>query len=265
MKPVAPDALNERLISRFLVKAPGVWGKLPTQGDFVCLRSNLNQQKAWLKWVESVWSPLLERGEHSPKTDIRGWMNLDVPTSAHQFALPVSFVMPAHGMPVNDGWLVHGVLMPSEDKVGRPCPFVIYQYVHPRWMKSVWPTHPNQCGQTLLFWWARLARLAVNGHVSWGQWVSMFDAVWAAHRPGITQLFGWPPPTVSARAMALLTGPASPNDPAGQLRGVQHLPWTDWPERVLQKTNPVAAFWTQDLQGGYVHAGSSLDQLWGQT
>jgi type VI secretion system protein ImpM len=189
---------------------------------------------------------------------------LDAPTSEKP-VLPIAFLMPVlTQLPVRDHWFLQGVLMPSCDKVGRPCPLVIYQFAHANWIQRQWLAEPSQRGQTLQYWWARLASLVVTDQMPWTQWVQAFDAVWAAHRPGLRQLMGQAPVTAPAEAMQALLGNSHPKDPMNLYCGVQHFPWLDWPARAVQMPHPKPAFWTQDQQGRYVHAGTSLKQLWGQ-
>lgn len=252
------------LTQRSLATPPSVWGKLPTQGDFVHLRASLAEQRAWHQWVQSVWSPCLGRRQQTKSPD-RNWLNLDVQRTSYPPELPIAFVMPAGHLPTRPNWMVQGVLMPSHDKVGRPCPLVIYQLAHPKWAARLWSQDAAVGAQHLLYWWARLASVAVRAPLPWSTWAQHVDEVWAAHEPGFAQLLGGrAPPKADTESLEKLLGPVSADDPAGNLCGVEHLPWPDWPHRTLRQTQPVAAFWTQDLRGGYVHAASSLNQLWRQ-
>ena len=261
------QALAEPLAHRMLARAPAVWGKLSTQGDFVHHRADVAERQAWQDWVESVWS-LCARPAPSDlrsRRQARGWISLDAPQrQARVQQLPIAFVMPAGMVAMQPGWMVQGVAVPSCDKVGRSCPFIIYQHVRPAWAARLWHQPPQAHGQTLLFWWARLAWLAVQGHRAWPQWLDLLDAVWAVHRPGLAQCCGAPPHGVPEAAMQALLGPMPEDDPAHAVHGVYHLPWADWPQRSVRHQQPMAAFWTQDAQGGYVHAGSHLMHLWGQ-
>lgn len=262
------QALVRPLASRCLVSAPAVWGKLPTQGDFVHHRADVRERQTWQHWVESVWS-LCVRPEvpvSRVHNDTRGWISLDAtrkPARAQQ--LPIAFVMPIGTMDLKPGWMVQGVVVPSSDKVGRSCPFIIYQHVRPAWVARLWSQPSTANGQTLLYWWARLAWLAVQGHMPWPQWLSLLDAVWKMYQPGLMQCLGAQPHVVAAASVQGLIGPMPEDDPAWGVHGVYHLPWADWPERTVRAEQPQPAFWTQDAQGGYVHAGSHLMQLWGRS
>lgn len=258
-----------RLVTRGrLASPPSVWGKLPSQGDFVHHRCPLAERQAWQNWVDSIWPqrpPARPSGASRSRLEATQWISLDTVSPAQRLhEVPIAFVMPPMSLPSASAHYLQGVMLPSKDKVGRACPLIIYQKNSPAWMHRAWHPHAEINGQNLLFWWARLAWQATRMDVNLSQWFSQLDAVWAMHEPGVKQWLGAGARVPDGQALHKLLGPLDPEDPGAHMRGVRHLPWTDWPERILRESEPVPAFWTQDAEGRYVQAASSLAQLWRQ-
>jgi type VI secretion system protein ImpM len=257
--------LGHWLARKSLATPPSVWGKLPSQGDFVHHRAGMVERQAWQAWVEAngAWPEPVRPARKEPgRTD---WLSLDVARPERRLhQVPIAFVMPPGSLPFAPTQHVQGVMLPSADKVGRACPFIIYQKVSPLWLRMAWQNDAPSHGMTLMYWWARLAWQAVGGDLSLADWLQRLDALWAMHEPGIGQWLGANPPSPDEAQVRQVLGADRVDDPAIELRGVYHLPWADWPERVLRPRQPVAAFWTQDAQGGYVQAATSLQQLWGR-
>lgn len=260
--------LGQRLTHRSLASWPAVWGKVPSQGDFVHHRATLPERQAWQDWVETIWS---QRPQPMPAVRTKAqpaaadWHSLDVVRPARRLAeVPIAFVLPPGSLAFAPSHHVQGVMVPSTDKVGRACPFIIYQSVSAAWIQRQWPADMQADGKTQLFWWARLAWQAVHGDLLLRDWLEHLDALWALQAPGLAQWMGAGPNPTDRSEIAQLLGGDRPDDPAFNLRGVYHLPWADWPARALRMDQPEAAFWTQDAQGGYVQAGTNLLQLWGR-
>jgi len=252
------------LMRRGLATAPAVWGKLPDHGDFVHHRASLPERQAWHAWVQAWWPHgLPARTRRKPASAQPGWMHLTPQrdTQAHR-RLPVAFVLPPGAMPFAPRHCVQGVMLDSQDKVGRCCPLVIYQQVSPTWVQRSWSEGSAMGGQDQLYWWARMALRVVNADMPWATWRDLLDPVWAAHAPGVSQLLGAPPGRATASHMEQLVGPVDDSDPAASFFGVSQLPWADWPQRILRSKAPASAFWTQDVHGRYVHASHSLLDLW---
>lgn len=260
--------LRRAINQRVGVAPPAVWGKVPTQGDFVSHRACVAEREAWQRWVEQVWplrpqpAPAMAR----PRAPGQRWMQLDaVPVVRRLHQVPVAFVMPPGRLSFAPSQFVQGVLVASTDKVGRACPLIVYQKVSPGWMRRLWQPCGQDHGRTPLYGWARLAWQAVQPDTVWSDWLAQLDGLWQLQAPGLAQWWGAPITALDTGRAEQVIGAARDDDPAHGLRGVYHLPWADWPERVLKRTDPVATFWTQDAQGGYVQAGTSLMQLWGRT
>lgn len=262
--------LLQTLGPRAMVSPPAVWGKLPEHGDFVHHRSSMIEREAWQGWAQTLaehqaHTPPVRRRRPARAAPAQGWMHLEpVPRDEAHGAMPVAFVLPPGRMPFAPQHFVQGVVLASQDKVGRECPLVIYQIASPVWMQRLWIEGAAMGGQDLLFWWARLAVRAVHGHTPWSTWLSLFEQVWQAHAPDWRQqwLGGAPRPVAAAQMRALL-GQNPPDDPAGHCVGVEHLPWINWPQQLWQGPQREPAFWTQDEAGRYVKASHRLADLWG--
>lgn len=260
--------LGRSLASKTLAGAPSVWGKLPGQGDFFHHRADMSHRQDWQQWVEAVWSlcpapaPVDKLRRRAGAVD---WMQLEAVKPVRRLhQVPIAFVLPPGTLPFSPSQFVQGVMVPSHDKVGRACPLIVYQRVSPVWMQRLWQPEIPTDGLTQLFWWARLAWQAVQPDVQLAPWLQRLDAMWALQAPALAQWLGGPASVVSVPSMQAIVGPDRLGDPAYDLRGVYHLPWADWPERCLRRHQPVAAFWTQDGQGGYVQAAPDLAELWGR-
>ena len=266
MVPTALHTLGHWLTRKSLASPPSVWGKLPSQGDFVHHRAGMAERQAWQAWVEANGSwrePVRPARKAQERTD---WVSLDAARPQRRLhQVPIAFLMPPGGLPFAPSQHVQGVMLPSADKVGRACPFIIYQKVSPLWVRMAWHNDVPNDGHTLLYWWARLAWQAMGGDLSLAEWLQRLDALWAMYEPGIAQWLGATPARPEQAQVRQVLGPDRLDDPAIELRGVYHLPWADWPERVLRQRQPIAGFWTQDVQGGYVQAATSLQQLWGRS
>lgn len=265
--------LLQRVGPRAMVSAPAVWGKLPEQGDFVHYRSSMTERQAWQDWAQTLLEPAPL--QHMPRkrrlgqtaaSAASGWMHLEPqPGAQSPGALPVAFVLPPGNMPFAPQHCVQGVVLASQDRVGRACPLVIYQCASPAWMQRLWAEGAAMGGQDLLFWWARMAVSIVHGHTPWNAWVSLFDQVWQAHAPGWRQQWlGGMPGKVAPDKMHALLGPLQPDDPADYCTGVDHLPWVNWPQQLWQGPKSQAAYWTQDSAGRYAQASRHLTEIWGR-
>lgn len=281
MRHIPLKGLCQTLTHRTLAQPPSVWGKLPAYGDFVHHNVSLSAQEAWHEWVQTYWHRRPVRGSAGAtrgRAGADGWMHVtQAPARADLSDVPVAFVLPPGHLPNMGDVFVQGVMVPSEDKVGRACPLIIYQTVHRPWMQRTWSSalenerhaparHDRSHGRHLLYWWARLAAHARHHPGLFAALVEAVEQVWFLHEPGWRDLLGGRARPASSAALEVLIqrfGERAGQDAAAALRGVSHLPWADWPERTLRVSVPFAAFWMQDAQGGYVQASDKLLQLWG--
>lgn len=280
MRHIPLRGLCRALTQRSLVQAPSVWGKLPAYGDFVHHNVSASAQEAWHDWVVTYWHkrPVSRTSVSAKSTSSQGWVHVSqMPERADLTRVPVAFVFPPGQWPQMGDAYVQGVMVASEDKVGRPCPLIIYQTVHRSWMHRTWdspwnhghanlPRDDRDAGRHVLFWWARLAARAQQNTGLLPSLVEAVEQVWSLHEPGWRDWLGGRPAPVSQASLAALIDKFTAlggQDAAKPLRGVYHLPWADWPERTLRTNSPMAAFWVQDSDGGYVNASDNMLQLWG--
>lgn len=268
--------LGERLAQRFLVSAPALWGKLPSHGDYVRYRASVAQAHAWGEWAEHHWAsiapPPVPRASRRQRRDgPTPWVSTQAPSpQAGLHTLPVIFVLPPNSMPFAKRQFVQGVWLPSQDRSGRACPLVIYQLVHPRWLRrttladTAFGRHAGR-SQHWLYWLSRLAIHVQGGANDFNRICQTLDELWALNAPGWGGLLGERPEAASSHAhhQALDELAALADSDASQgLRGVTQLPWPQWPEGLFRKDAPMAAFWQQDAQGGYINAATNLEELW---
>lgn len=278
MRAIAMRSLCRTFSQRTLARPPSIWGKLPAYGDFVHYNADLAERQAWHEWVHTVWHrrPAPAHHARASRAPANGWLEISQAPQRTDFSrVPVAFVLPPGHMPFAPTSYVQGIFIASQDKVGRPCPLVIYQCVHHRWMRRIWTspwdTDPgahtaHEQGRHLLFWWSRVTAAAQQQRDPFEKLVELVDSVWHHHEPGWNQLLGSDPVPAPQQALErLLASFADPvtSETSPPLRGVCHLPWSDWPQRTLRQHQPQPAFWMQDNEGGYVHASDSLLQLWG--
>jgi type VI secretion system protein ImpM len=274
------SGLSHHLTQRWLAQSPHIWGKLPSHGDYLHYRASPAQAQGLKSWIDKVWHlrPLQPRPSGLPSLtaksthDQAGWMQLDAPIGqADLSAVPVAFVLPPGTLTFSPKLHVQGVMIPSEDKIGRACPFIIFQQVSRSWMARTWAqdnTHHVDVapGQHLLYWWARVAARMHGTESDFAQCCQAVDAVWQHHAPGWPQLMGGQPAALTFDRLEHALGTYLQRDEADAawgLQGVQQLPWRNWPERAWSTPAPKAAFWQQDMRGAYVNAADNLLDLWG--
>lgn len=260
---------------------PAVWGKLPGYGDYVRWNSPADEGAAWQRWVVQHWHAPAPSRRHeaarSRHTRTPGgvpWLKLD-PAPAHAqahalWAVPVAFILAPGNLDFAPAHFLQGVLVDSQDRVGRACPLIIYQRIHPAWFQTSWASHfsdrPRRSTRHLLFWLARLAarihaqdtRIDVLG--------SAVDDIWLAHTPNWRHAMGASPPQPDPQRLDARVQGFSPHDErdtAHGLSGVPRLPWQNGLARVTRtRAHPSGVFWQQDPQGGYVNAAERWEALW---
>ncbi|WP_295380555.1 type VI secretion system-associated protein TagF [uncultured Pseudacidovorax sp.] len=245
------------------VTPPAIWGKLPGHADFVRSGVRHRESEGWAPWLAQVAEWEAGYGDASG-------------AGQGATAVPVAFVLPPRTLAFAPRRFVVGVIAPSSDRVGRQHPLLVYQLARPGWVRRQFDLQAHT-SRDWLFWLAR----AVARQLGQAEGADMqplerlVDGLWAVHsgesrrrpRPVPSQRREPPKPQADAQAAAAqalldeLAGPAPAHDPAAQLHGVRHLPWADWPQRLLS-ARPGPVFWQQDADGGYVNAATSLAQLW---
>ncbi len=278
-------SLSKYLGQHLLASPLCIWGKLPQHGDFLKHRCNAAQAHDWQDWAARTWSlrPTVapERRFQSQRTGQPTWVKLEPRQAlADLIGVPVAFVMQPGAMPFAAKRYVQGVILDSQDQQGRACPLIIYQQVSPTWMRRSWcldrvsqaSAHVSLMQQRttqnhhLLYWLARLAARIHGADRQWAEVTQLVDAIWDLHRPTWRHLRGAVVNKVDQTQLdALLHRHCFYDglDVAKGLRGVQHLPWANWPDRLFDAGPVSQAFWQQDVHGGYVNAGESLPALWG--
>jgi len=259
-------------INRHWLAAPlAIWGKLPSHGDFLKHGTSAAQAQDWQDWVARVWSqrPAARTTPRSQGTvdAERGWLTLEPRKAVADLAMvPVAFVMQPGAMPFSPRHCVQGVMVASQDQVGRACPLIIFQQVAPGWLRRSWAGSQARSHHDLLYWLARIAARAHAADRDWQDLADTVDAVWMAHAPNWRHAMGAPLPAPSSTQLdALVRGYCAHDtaDSARGLHGVQRMPWVNWPTQIVRADHPVHAFWQQDMRGGYVNVGDSLPKLWG--
>lgn len=284
------DGISLYLSQRWLAQSPRIWGKLPSHGDYLRYRVLPEQAQGWKTWIDKVWHlrPLQQgrpglaspthkhmpthKQKHKQAQANAGWMQLDAPHAQPDLSVvPVAFILPPGALPFSPKQYVQGVMIPSEDKIGRGCPFIVYQQVSRNWLTRTWTrddtgTPVAAPGQHLLFWWARVAARMHGTESDFAQCCQAVDGVWQLHAPSWPQLMGAAPPALLSNQVQHALGPyrlREEADCAWGLQGVQQLPWHNWPERICASASPQAVFWQQDMHGAYVNAADNLLDLWG--
>lgn len=274
------DGISLYLSQRWLAQSPHIWGKLPSHGDYLRYRVLPDQAQGWKTWIDKVWHlrPLqqVRSGVSSPKHKQAqakaGWMQLDAPHAHPDLGVvPVAFVLPPGALSFSPKQYVQGVMIPSEDKIGRASPFIVYQQVSRNWLARTWARNNTDNlvaapGQNLLYWWARIAARMHGTQSDFAHCCQAVDAVWQLHAPSWPQLMGAAPTILPSDQVQHALGPYRLRDEADcawGLQGVQQLPWHNWPDRICAAASPQAAFWQQDMHGAYVNAADNLLDLWG--
>lgn len=273
--------LKQGLTERYFAGRAALWGKLPSHGDYVRHRVNAAQANDWQRWVAETWTPPTNSGRAASKRSFHNtwspWLDLE-PGDEPRFNLsvvPVAFVLPPGTLGFAPNRYVQGVIMLSQDEVGRTYPLIIYQQIAKHWLRrSLTPPLKSKdtANHNLLYWWARLAARSQGADLDWPEFCRCAQALATQFQPGWWQMLSgrWrathdPAPNCQALLDRFCNNVGL--DSASGLLGVRHLPWTTWPEPVLPHGKRVAqnAFWQQDLKGGYINASLEWGALWTPT
>ena len=278
------NVFRQRLADRWLVQAPAIWGKLPNQADYVRHRCSAAQAQDWQRWVSQVWlRRTVKPRARIPSKNVQKWIEVEAPKPEPDLAfVPVSFILLPGSLAFAPNHFVHGVCVASQDRVGRECPLIIYQKIRPYWLKRILAAEARNTKAAfatssskivrlndtvhLLYWFARISARIHAADLAPEAVAQLVDEVWTQFEPGWLQLFGRDPQSVySACLQQSLEQHALAEDSldtATGLRGVRHLPWANWPQRLWSTEQPLPAYWQQDIEGGYVNASDSLFSLW---
>lgn len=250
-----------------------VWGKLPAHGDFLRLHTTPAQARDWQDWAQRVWASRSSPARNATRSSSPGpkkrsaepgWMQLTPPPASAEGAnVPVAFVLTPGSLPCAPRHFVQGVAIASQDQIGRECPLVFFQIVHPRFMRPLWRDR-SALPHNALYWLARIAARVHNAEKSWAETAQAVQALDALYSPSWTTLLSPEAPTPQPQELQQMLQRFCADeyaDAAYGLRGVKQLPWPGWPDRLLRGGPPAQAFWQQDLAGGYVNASEHLRTL----
>jgi hypothetical protein len=264
--------IQSRIRQRWLASPIGVWGKLPSHGDFLRHNTTAAQAQDWQDWVSRVWSQRpaskAEQRRQAASRAQPGWVSLSPRKAVADLAdVPVAFVMQPGAMPFAPKHCVQGVVVASSDQVGRPCPLVFFQSMAPSWLRHTWGQRKAAQGHDdILYWLARIAARTHAADQSWDALVRTVDALWQLHQPNWRHLMGAPLPAptgLQRDALVRQYCALDTADAAHGLKGVQRMPWPQWPLQIVRADKPTHAYWQQDMRGGYVSASDQLPKLWG--
>jgi type VI secretion system protein ImpM len=101
-------------VSATAPRVPGVYGKVPSRGDFVSRRLGSDFIECWDTWLQRVMS-------ESREALGAQWLECFLSAPVWRFAVPA-------GMCSKSGWV--GLILPSVDRVGRYFPLTIAAPVH---------------------------------------------------------------------------------------------------------------------------------------
>lgn len=205
-----------------------------------------------------------------------------LPKAGHA-GLPWCFVLPPGSPPFADREHVIGVWMSSSDKIGRVYPLVMLQTASPRWIKQYFQNHALQPCDWLFAAARAMAHMVYaeeavlvrpdrqqNQYRQGGQpdhlatLVGQLEQLWELYQPGWPGLFGGKKKSPEHNGIHSFIPAPHPDDPVQRLHGVRFLPWSDWPQRLIDgELDPSrrAAFWQQDLRGRFVGAATRMQDV----
>jgi type VI secretion system protein ImpM len=288
------------IANKYLMSKPAIWGKLPTHADYISHGVQAGQTQAWQLWLEAhapgYVVSRLDRERQGVQADALGyrrWSNLDVPAiKAREPNIPVAFMLPPGTLAFSAARYVVGVILPSHDAIGRSHPVIAYSLANHDWLDNYWNQLLHEA-QDWQFWLGRWmaqvqesanavppeqeddARRAASVPAMLFQGL---DSLWQLHSPHwlnlFTNLSTRPSAQENANIMALTRQAFGfdPQEPLSQtfspepseqpaLHGVSHMPWADWPARILDRRRKACAFWQQDNEGRYIGAAETLSQF----
>lgn len=244
------------IIPRITATAPAIWGKLPSHGDFVRYNVRFHCDAELKRWIQQEFIPL--DNKHRPSQ----------PSSMAHAGLPWCFILPPGYLSFAPHDYVIGVWIASSDKLGRQYPLVMMQTASRQWVKQQFAAYMTE-PRSWLFIAARIMANAVyvdknapaipaQDHLV--ELTHKIDYVWNMLKPSWKSIGKRHHQRMSYAEFHDMIGAPHPDDFVHQLKGVRHLPWSDWPERLLGDI-PQPVFWQQDLEGRFVAASSNMHHL----
>lgn len=258
---------HEHISRRWLASPLAVWGKLPSHRDFLRHNTTAAQAQDWQDWVTRVWSQRPAARRATVARNPPAWVALEPrKTAVDLAAVPVAFVMQPGAMPFAPKHCVQGVVLSSHDEVGRPCPLIFFQQIAPGCLRRTWrERRAVRSQEDILYWLSRIAARTHAANRGWDALVHTVDALWQLYEPDWQHLMGTPLPAPTSLALDTLLRQFCEHDTADAargLKGVQRMPWVNWPSQILRIEQPMQAFWQQDMRGGYVNVSEHLPKLW---
>ncbi|TDK61297.1 TagF domain-containing protein [Sapientia aquatica] len=282
--------LTPKFRQNFFVSSPALWGKLPSQNEFICHNLPEYQQEELHNWIILQRRPTkrmtanraIQVSKKSNSTNLL-WHHLNPPSDASNRSsqpeigrdmVPWCFVLPPSSLAFAPSEYVIGVWIASYDKQNNPYPLVMIQTASLSWIEQYFSRHAELPRDWLFSASRILAKIVytdkeqvlnpnncINRTDSLARLVVQIDELWSLSKPNWRNLFGLSYGAIDSNLAQKIIGEHHEEDPAHHLQGVRYLPWSDWPKRLTATDNnarPEPAFWQQDLNGRFIAAASKL-------
>jgi len=282
--------LVPKLRQNFFVSSPALWGKLPSQNEFICHNLPEYQRKELHNWIILQQRPAMRMTANraiqvSKKANSTNllWHHLNPSSDASNRSpqpetgramVPWCFVLPPSSMAFAPNEYVIGVWIDSYDRQNIPYPLVMIQIASLSWIERYF-SHHSERPRDWLFSAARVLAKTVyadkeqvlnqnnciNRADSAARLIVQINELWSLNKPNWRNLFGLSCGATASALTQKIIGDHHEEDPAQPLQGVRYLPWSDWPERLTATGNnarPQPTFWQQDLNGRFIAAASKL-------
>jgi len=256
--------MEQYLVERRLAGPLAIWGKLPGHADYISQNAAAADTAVLQRWVAEHWRPPgAPRAASAQDRHETGWMHTAHPEAApHDDTLtPVIFVLATRGR----GWsktphCLRGAIVPSQDRIGRPHPLIVYQRVTPRWLRR---RLPAACGSPddLLYWVARiLARWQLHHDelASLSQAVQALDALQTPRLAHV--LFGDSPVPISSTGATALVEALGREDILPDAMEPQTPPLTRPAASLPDRSG--TSFWQSDANGTLLRLAPHWNELW---
>lgn len=215
-----------------MISPPACYGKLPALGDYFQYNASQEEVSVW-------WNRFFKLQGH-------GW------NTVGPSPVPWCFVLPPDIFSWSGTRHVVGSIVLSEDRIGRRYPFVVWQKASTKALRLS-ALFGAGLATNWLFWVSRLVAVHVLPRRSGGATPSVQDferqllGLWDMYKPDWRVRLGIMPAPPENKIVAKWVEKLPPCE----LEGVHHMPWADWPERLLNPKAP-CCFWQQDHHGKYL-------------